>query len=73
MSYNKTVLLEKLKGRGLDLAEESLGIINEELFNWLRESAEESKTPLDNLLIPVYNIAEEKIAKAIDKLDGEVG
>ena len=72
-AYDLKVLGEKLKERGLDLAEESLVIVAEELFEWVRESAIASKTPYDDMALIVLPELKKLALKGIDKIDGEEG
>lgn len=72
-AYELKYLGEKLKGRGLDLAEESLKIVVEELFDFLKESAELSATPLDNVAAALYPEAKALLLGMVDKIDGKEG
>jgi len=70
-AYDLNALGEKLKARGLDVAEDMARVIVEELFDWLAESAILSETPYDNLLAPVYPMAKKAALDQVDKIDGK--
>lgn len=70
-AYDVKVLAEKLKGRGLDVAEEAAKIIVEEALAWVEESAKLSATPYDDMgLIVVPQLKKLALAQ-IDKIDGK--
>jgi len=73
MAYELSSLMDRLKGKGLDLAEEAAGIVVKEVFAWVKESAAESENKYDDLLIAALSVAEPAIMEMIDKIDGEVG
>lgn len=72
-AYELKALAERLKGRGLDLAEESVKILIEESFDWLGESAKLSATPYDDMAAIVLPKLKELALSAADKIDGQVG
>lgn len=71
--YEGAALLAKLKGRGLDLAEETVKITVEETLNWISESAALSATPFDDIALIVVPKLKELALAATDKIDGQVG
>jgi hypothetical protein len=73
MSYDLKVLGEKLKGRGLDLAEDSAMIIAEEVLVWVEESSKTSESKFDDLLAVVIPMVKPHIMSKIDKIDGKEG
>ena len=72
-AYDLKVLGEKLKARGLDLAEEGAKIVVEEMFSWLEESCKVSPNKYDDLLLVVMPIVKPEIMKQVDKIDGKEG
>lgn len=72
-AYALGELVTKLKARGLDVVEDSAKIMVEETFAWLKESADLSATPIDNLLASLYPTAQAYITSTVDKIDGKVG
>ncbi len=72
-AYDIKALLERLKGRGLDLAESAGVILVEETFGWLDESAVISKTPYDDMARVIYPQLKSAALAAVDKIDGQVG
>lgn len=72
-AYSGSDLVDRLKGQGLDLVEEAAGIILEEVFNWLEDSAKISENQYDDLIMAVLPMIKGQAFKYIDKIDGEVG
>lgn len=72
-AYDVKVLLEGLKGKGLDLAEEAGKIVVEELFVWLEASAKVSTTPYDDMALIILPKLKEMALEVTDKVDGKVG
>lgn len=72
-AYDLKDLAAKLKGRGLDVAEEGARVVVEELDKWLIESAALSENKIDD--VAALGIPQlEKLALAyVDKIDGKVG
>lgn len=62
-----------MKGKGLDLAEESLALVFEGVMDWLEESAKVSTTPYDDLAMVIVPQLKKAVLDLIDKVDGEVG
>lgn len=69
-AYDVKVLADKLKGRGLDVAEEAAKVIIEETLNWVEESAKLSATPYDDMGLIVLPKLKEIALKEADKIDG---
>lgn len=72
-AYDVKVLAEKLKKRGLDLAEDAAMIVLEETADWVVESAAISETPFDDVAAVVMPTLKKEAARHIDKIDGQVG
>ncbi len=72
-AYDVKVLAEKLKARGLNLAEDAVMGVVDDLFAFLEESAKLSATPFDDVALVVFPKAKEEIKKLVDKIDGAVG
>lgn len=72
-AYDVAVLLEKLKARGLDLAEEAGKIVVEEVTEWVVESAQISKTPFDDVAIVAMPAIKKLALEQVDKIDGQIG
>jgi len=68
-AYDFKVLLEMLKGEGVELAEESAKIVVKQLFSWLEESATLSATPYDDLLKVVYPQVKALAMEAADNIN----
>lgn len=73
-AYDAKLLLESLKGEGLEIAEESAKILINGIFDWLEKSAELSETPYDDMATVIYpqlkKMALDK-AEDINKADNE--
>jgi len=72
-AYDTKALVEKLKGRGLDLAEDAAGIALEEVLAWFEESARMSENKYDDLVIAIIPMLKEEALKQIDKIDSKQG
>lgn len=72
-AYDPKDLVEKLKSRGLDLAEDAAILIVEETFNWFEESAKISETPYDNMALIVLPEIKKLALDQVDKIDGQEG
>lgn len=71
-AYDLKVLVERLKARGLDLAEDAAMLFVEELEAFVIESALLSKTPYDDILVPIMPQLTKKLkADVVDKIDGK--
>lgn len=72
-AYDLKVLADKLKDRGLDVAEESAKIAVEEILEWLSESSIQSENKVDDILAGVVPVAKKHVLELVDKIDGEEG
>lgn len=74
MAYEIKTLADKLKTKGLDLAEEALNIVLDTATEWALEEAEKGEHGLVDVLVKVSVPQVAPFVKPqIDKLDGEVG
>lgn len=71
--YDIKVLGEKLKAKGLDVAEESLKILVSETLDWVAKSAPVSPNKIDDVVAMAIPFVKPQIMKAIDKIDGQEG
>lgn len=72
-AYDIQALIAKLKGRGLDIAEEMAKVVVEESFSWVEESAKLSATPWDDMALIVVPNLKQLALSGVDKIDGQVG
>lgn len=72
-AYDVSVLLAGLKGRGLDLAEESAKIVLEEVLSWVEKSAVISANPYDNMALIILPELKKQALGLVDKIDGQEG
>lgn len=72
-AYDVKVLGEKLKGKGLNLAEESAKIVFETVIEWVEESATISPNIYDDMIKLVLPQIKKSVLAQIDKIDGQVG
>lgn len=73
MAYEVKTLVEKLKAKGLDVAEEAAKVVVEETLQWVGEEAVKSENKLDDLLVAIIPVVKPHVLGAIDKIDGKVG
>jgi hypothetical protein len=66
-------LAEKLKARGLDLAEEAAKIVVEETLNWVEEGVSLSENKFDDLVKPFIPELKKAALELADKIDGQEG
>jgi hypothetical protein len=72
-AYDPKALVAKLKGRGLDVAEEAAKVLVEETCSWLEESAKLSATPVDDIAAVLVPHLKSLALGAVDKIDGAAG
>lgn len=72
-AYDIKDLGERLKAKGLDLAEEAVGIVYKETKEWIKESAALSENKFDDLAAPFLDQLDAVVLPQIDKIDGAVG
>lgn len=72
-AYDVSVLVDRLKARGLEVAEDAAHIAVEELLAFLKESAQMSENVYDDILVAVIPMFEAEIQKQVDKIDGQEG
>jgi hypothetical protein len=72
-AFDIAVLAEKLKGRGLDVAEEAAKAIVEETVAWVKASVAMTENKFDDFFIVVEPMLLPEIMTQVDKIDGEVG
>lgn len=73
MAYEAKKLVEKLKGKGLDIAEDAAKVVVEETLSWVVESAVESENKVDDLLVAIVPVIKPHIMNKLDKIDGKEG
>lgn len=69
MAYEVKALVEKLKAKGLDVAEEAAKVIVEETFAWVAEEAVKSENKIDDLLVAIIPVIKPHVLAAVDKID----
>lgn len=72
-AYDVKVLVEQLKAKGLDIAEDVAAVALVEILDWVVESAKVSNNNYDDLFIAIMPLLKAEMLKQIDKIDGEVG
>lgn len=72
-AYNLKELGDKLKSKGLNVAEDAAKIIVEEVFIWIAESAQLSANKYDDLISVLIPMIKPHILTEVDKIDKEVG
>lgn len=72
-AYDVSALVEKLKARGMDVAEEAAKEALDAVLEFFEESARLSENKYDDLVLAIVPMLKEEALKAIDKIDGEEG
>ena len=72
-AYDVKELLNILKGKGLNIAEDAAEIVLESVMEWLKASAQASPTVYDDMMLLVIPQLEKLAKDQIDKIDGEEG
>lgn len=72
-AYDPQVLLEKLQKVGAAQAETTAEKAYTAVKEWITESAQASKTPLDDLAIPFLKQVDDNVLPQLDKIDGQPG
>jgi hypothetical protein len=72
-AYDLKELVAKLKGKGLNIAEDAAGEVYACLKEWLSESAVKSENKYDDLILAILPMLDELVEEQIDKIDGEEG
>jgi len=65
-AYAVSRLMERFKKRGLDIGEELAEGLLDDTFDWLKEEAAISKTPLDDMAIGIVEPYRKVIKEKID-------
>jgi hypothetical protein len=69
MSYEIDSLVEKLKGKGMPVAEEAAKQVAEAVFEWLEESIIASENKYDDVAIAFIPMIKEHALKEIEKIN----
>lgn len=72
-AWELKALVEELKAKGLDVAEDGAKHALEAVFVWLEKSVELSETKIDDMALVVLPKIKEYALKAADKIDGQEG
>lgn len=71
-AYELKALVDELKGRGLDIAEDSALIVFDCFMEWFRKSAIMSANTYDDLALLILPKVDEFVkSQLIDKIDGK--
>jgi len=70
-AYDLKGLLEKLKGEGLELAEDAAESVYKATKEWLKESAALSTTPIDDMIVPFLDQLDPIVLPLVDKINPE--
>ena len=66
-------LVMRLKGKGMDLAEESAKLVVVETMAWVKDSVVLSENKYDDFAIAILPHVEALVLKEVDKIDGQQG
>jgi hypothetical protein len=72
-AYELQALLDGLKAKGLDVAEEAAKDVVLAVSDWLSASVKLSATPFDDIALVVLPKLVESALAEIDKIDGKIG
>lgn len=72
-AFDVNDLVEKLKGKGMDVAEEAAKVLVEETLSWIEESVQISESKYDDFALPVIGAVKPFVMKQIDLIDGKEG
>lgn len=70
--YDLKALARELRAQGVIVAEQTAGDVVDVLFSWLKDSATQSDSALDDILLVILPIAHKQLMKEIDKIDGQI-
>jgi len=71
--YDFKVLATRLQKSGLTVTEDAAKAAFKDVFSWVKESADASATPFDNVIVSVVEQFVPVVLGELDKIDGEVG
>ena len=71
--FDTKALAERLKSKGLDIAEEAAKIVVEETLGWVSDSVTMSESKVDDLALAIIPAVKPYIMAQIDMIDGQVG
>ena len=69
----KKKVVEKLKAKGMDIAEDLAMDVIDVAFEVAEEAIKESENKYDDMLLPAMPLAKSKLHELADKIDGEEG
>lgn len=72
-AYDLKELGKRLKEKGLVVVEDGAELTYKEVMGWLKDSAIQSTTKLDDLVLPFVGKIDELVLPQIDKIDGVQG
>ena len=72
-AYDVGALAEKLKSKGLEVAEDAAKVVVEETLQWVAEEAVKSENKIDDLLVAIIPVIKPHVLSAVDKIDGQEG
>lgn len=65
-------LIEELKAKGLDLAEDAAAHVVVAVIDWVEASVKLSENKIDDLVIAFLPMIKDEALKLVDKIDGKV-
>lgn len=72
-AYDVKDLGDKLKDKGLEMAEDAAMVVVECVLEWVEESAKKSENTYDDLMLAVLPLMKPEIMKLVDKIDKKEG
>jgi hypothetical protein len=71
--YDTKVLLDMLKEKGLDVAEDAATVVVDVVFDWVSKSAVETESKIDDVIAGLLPAIKPYVMEQVDRIDGQVG
>jgi hypothetical protein len=71
--YDTKVLLDMLKEKGLDVAEDAATVVVDVVFDWVSKSAVETELKIDDVIAGLLPAIKPYVMEQVDRIDGQVG
>lgn len=69
--FDPADLVNRLKGQGLDLAEDAAKLVATSVLDWVSDSVVVTDNKFDDMILAVMPVVRDFVLKEIDKLDGK--
>ena len=72
-AFDAKDLIERLKAKGMDVAEDMAKLVAVEVMDWLGDSFVLSENKYDDLVLPLMPPIKAFVVSQLDKIDGKEG